>query len=107
MWASAAWRPGGGAQIKIAPVLVVNDLEIFSDGCSMLEQLATSRAPDLLLLDLVLPGLSGIEICRHVRERFETMVVPIRPPRSLRRGYTLSVLRSRFASANMSTLVNT
>jgi two-component system KDP operon response regulator KdpE len=27
------------------------------------------RLPDLVLLDLVLPGLSGLEVCRHLRAR--------------------------------------
>ncbi|MEM9059668.1 MAG: phosphate regulon transcriptional regulator PhoB [Pseudomonadota bacterium] len=33
--------------------------------------------PDLLLLDWMLPGLSGIEICRRVRARSETRDMPI------------------------------
>lgn len=33
--------------------------------------------PDLLLLDWMLPGLSGIELCRRVRMREETQHLPI------------------------------
>ena len=33
--------------------------------------------PDLILLDWMLPGLSGIEICRRLRGRPETRNVPI------------------------------
>lgn len=33
--------------------------------------------PDLLLLDWMLPGLSGIEICRQVRSRSDTRDMPI------------------------------
>ena len=33
--------------------------------------------PDLLLLDWMLPGLSGIELCRRVRMRKETETLPI------------------------------
>ncbi|MEH0073779.1 Phosphate regulon transcriptional regulatory protein phoB [Pannonibacter phragmitetus] len=33
--------------------------------------------PDLLLLDWMLPGLSGIELCRRVRARSETERLPI------------------------------
>jgi two-component system, OmpR family, phosphate regulon response regulator PhoB len=33
--------------------------------------------PDLILLDWMLPGLSGIELCRRLRARKETMRVPI------------------------------
>lgn len=33
--------------------------------------------PDLLLLDWMLPGLSGIELCRRVRQRPQTKQLPI------------------------------
>ncbi|MBH0238540.1 phosphate regulon transcriptional regulator PhoB [Methylobrevis albus] len=33
--------------------------------------------PDLLLLDWMLPGLSGIELCRRLRQRSETERLPI------------------------------
>src|SRR6478735_8363047 len=33
--------------------------------------------PDLVLLDWMLPGLSGIELCRRIRQRAETQRLPI------------------------------
>src|SRR5690606_26596942 len=33
--------------------------------------------PDLVLLDWMLPGLSGIELCRRIRARGETADLPI------------------------------
>src|SRR3954463_10019450 len=33
--------------------------------------------PDLVLLDWMLPGLSGIELCRRLRSRGETAQLPI------------------------------
>lgn len=33
--------------------------------------------PDLLILDWMLPGLSGIEICRRLRARSETLRLPV------------------------------
>jgi two-component system, OmpR family, phosphate regulon response regulator PhoB len=33
--------------------------------------------PDLLILDWMLPGLSGIELCRRLRQRPETKALPI------------------------------
>ncbi len=33
--------------------------------------------PDLVILDLMLPGLSGLELCRTLRERAETARLPI------------------------------
>jgi two-component system, OmpR family, phosphate regulon response regulator PhoB len=35
------------------------------------------RAPDLVILDWMLPGLSGIEICRRLRSRPDTRALPI------------------------------
>jgi two-component system, OmpR family, phosphate regulon response regulator PhoB len=35
------------------------------------------RVPDLLILDWMLPGLSGIELCRRLRARPETKQLPI------------------------------
>ncbi|MGF1563637.1 MAG: phosphate regulon transcriptional regulator PhoB [Geminicoccaceae bacterium] len=39
--------------------------------------LAIERTPDLILLDWMLPALSGIELCRQWRRRRETANVPI------------------------------
>ena len=38
---------------------------------------ATEQTPDLVLLDWMLPQLSGIEVCRRLRSRQETRNVPI------------------------------
>src|SRR6516162_7152257 len=35
------------------------------------------RLPDLIVLDWMLPGLSGIELCRRLRARPETKQLPI------------------------------
>ena len=35
------------------------------------------RTPDLIILDWMLPGLSGIELCRRLRARAETRLLPI------------------------------
>jgi two-component system, OmpR family, phosphate regulon response regulator PhoB len=40
-------------------------------------QLAKQERPDLIILDWMLPGLSGIEVCRALRARDETREVPI------------------------------
>ncbi len=39
--------------------------------------LVEEASPDLILLDWMLPGVSGIEICRRLRARNETRGVPI------------------------------
>jgi adenylate cyclase len=47
-----------------------------TDGRAALE-LAESAKPDLMLLDIVMPGTDGYEVCRTLRERDETAVLPI------------------------------
>lgn len=39
--------------------------------------LASERAPDLIVLDWMLPKLSGVEVCRRLRRRKETSKTPV------------------------------
>ena len=39
--------------------------------------LASERTPDLIMLDWMMPKLSGVEVCRRLRRRSETRVTPI------------------------------
>lgn len=41
------------------------------------ELLVSEEQPDLVVLDWMLPGVSGIEICRRLRTRMETRNIPI------------------------------
>lgn len=43
------------------------NVEVIYDGSIALERLASGAAPDLLLLDWVMPGISGIEVCKYIR----------------------------------------
>jgi DNA-binding response OmpR family regulator len=47
-----------------------------TDGRTALE-LATTAEPDLVLLDVLMPGVDGYEVCRRLREREETAVLPV------------------------------
>jgi len=47
-----------------------------SDGYQAL-QLIGEELPDLILLDWMLPGVSGIEICRQLKARKDTREIPI------------------------------
>jgi sigma-B regulation protein RsbU (phosphoserine phosphatase) len=40
-------------------------------------QIAARTPPDLVLLDIVMPGLDGYEVCRRLRQKPETAEVPI------------------------------
>ncbi|MDI1480927.1 ATP-binding protein [Polyangium sp. y55x31] len=44
------------------------DVQVFPDGTAVLESLGSHQArPDVLVLDWLMPGVSGIEVCRFVR----------------------------------------
>lgn len=47
-----------------------------SDGNSALEA-ARSESPDLILLDIMLPGIDGLEVCRQLRKESSTATTPI------------------------------
>ena len=51
-------------------------LSVARDGESAL-QAAARNAPDLVLLDIIMPGLDGYEVCRRLRAQPETADVPI------------------------------
>jgi signal transduction histidine kinase len=42
-------------------------VEIFNDGAAVLERIAEGRRPDVLVLDWVMPGVSGLDVCRFLR----------------------------------------
>ena len=52
------------------------DVDVVTRGDEA-ETVLRERQPDLLLLDWMLPGLSGIELCRRLRSRSETQDMPI------------------------------
>ena len=47
-----------------------------TDGNAALE-LVTSASPDLVLLDVVMPGMDGYAVCSQLREHEETAVLPV------------------------------
>ncbi|MEO7033405.1 MAG: response regulator [Polyangiaceae bacterium] len=52
-------------------------VEAYSDGPAMLEQLATGKRPDVLVLDWHMPDMSGLEICRFLRQTYDEASLPI------------------------------
>jgi signal transduction histidine kinase/CheY-like chemotaxis protein len=54
------------------------EFEYFPDGSIVLERLASGgKHPDLLLLDWVMPGVTGDEVCRFLRSQPQTADLPI------------------------------
>ncbi|GHC86247.1 hypothetical protein GCM10010349_72220 [Streptomyces flavofungini] len=50
------------------------EVEQAEDGPAALER-AAARRPDLVVLDLMLPGMDGLEVCRRLRERGPVPVI--------------------------------
>lgn len=52
------------------------DVVHISDGALAVEK-TISEKPDLVLLDIVLPGVSGLDILKELREREETKLIKV------------------------------
>jgi len=50
---------------------------VAADGAETLRRLETAGPPDLLLLDWMLPGISGLEVCHRVRRRWDPLELPV------------------------------
>ncbi|MDT7783194.1 MAG: hypothetical protein QOF58_1613 [Pseudonocardiales bacterium] len=50
------------------------EVELAGDGEAALKLMA-AHEPDIVVLDLMLPGIDGIEVCRRIRQRGSTPVV--------------------------------
>lgn len=64
-------------------LLITQALELFSfsfiaasNGLTAI-QLAQTQKPDLILLDIVLRGLSGIEVLRQLKSNPQTLTIPV------------------------------
>ena len=53
-----------------------HDVVQYYDGKEAMDAMARER-PDLLLLDMMLPGADGLEVCRHVTGTKELQHIPI------------------------------
>jgi DNA-binding response OmpR family regulator len=89
---SQRWQPAGPGPVRVLIVedevdiagLIKHTLErggdfaaaIVGTGDAALKALSTDR-PDLVILDLNLPVMSGVEVCRIMRARPETQSLPL------------------------------
>ena len=53
------------------------DVRCVASGEAALEALAREPLPDVVLLDVMMPGLDGFETCRRIREDERTRFVPV------------------------------
>ncbi|WP_081426160.1 ATP-binding protein [Sorangium cellulosum] len=44
-----------------------HDVEVLLDGSTALERFSSCAAPDVMILDWIMPGVSGLEVCRFLR----------------------------------------
>ncbi|MEW6502122.1 MAG: response regulator [Thermodesulfobacteriota bacterium] len=52
------------------------EMMVATDGRSALE-IAQNGAPDLILLDIMMPGMDGYEVCRRLKESESTREIPV------------------------------
>ena len=45
------------------------EVELASDGPEALERLGANGQPDAVVLDILMPGMDGLEVCRQIRQR--------------------------------------
>jgi two-component system, OmpR family, phosphate regulon response regulator PhoB len=69
-------EPGIAEMLRYNLAAAGFDAGIATDGDEALVTIA-ERLPDLVLLDWMLPGTSGIEVCRQLRRKRETRSTPV------------------------------
>ena len=53
-----------------------HDVTVAHDGSTALAEIQRSQ-PDLLVLDVMLPDISGLEVCRRLRRKAQTVRLPV------------------------------
>ena len=64
--------------IKILSSLLAGDyaLSVATNGAQAL-QIAQVQLPDIVLLDMVMPGMDGIEVCEALKANEQTRAIPV------------------------------
>jgi putative two-component system response regulator len=53
------------------------NLLVAKNGEQALERMSMTPPPDLVLLDVMMPGMDGYEVCRHLKQNPHTATVPV------------------------------
>jgi len=63
----------------VANHLSMQNIELIkaTSGIEALEKIGTGQKPDLILLDVMMPQMTGFEVCRRLRERYTAAELPI------------------------------
>jgi len=51
-------------------------IELFESGLSVLTRLH-EKLPDLILLDFMMPGMTGLEVCQIIRKQYDSYELPV------------------------------
>lgn len=67
------------ANIRILDGILKNDYDISvaTDGANALEIANSSTKPDLILLDVKMPGMDGYEVCKKLKSNTKTTHIPV------------------------------
>lgn len=66
------------ANIRLVHLILAKEFEVFvaTSGEQALE-LCLKSPPDLILLDVVMPGMDGLELCRRLKQNPDTAGIPV------------------------------
>ena len=66
-------------QNLVSSVLKIIGVEVIiaNDGEAALKWLEMNEQPDAILMDIVMPDLSGFDVCRRIRKELHLKTVPI------------------------------
>lgn len=66
-------------QILVNGLLQTMEVEVnlVDNGESALQWLTNHGQPDLILMDILMPDMSGLDVCRHIRQEMKYKTVPI------------------------------
>ena len=67
------------------------------DGMEAVQKIE-EHSPEVVILDIMMPGMDGFELCKHIRERTATSTIPILMLST--RGDAESVMRGMDAGAS-------
>ena len=51
------------------------EVELAADGLEAIERLGANGQPDALVLDVLMPGMDGLDVCRHIRRTGSSLPV--------------------------------
>jgi signal transduction histidine kinase len=69
--------PASAAMLRVMLQRAGYDVALAPDGPTALRLLDEEELPEVLLLDWMLPGMSGLEVCHRVRQRWDAYALPI------------------------------